>query len=77
MVDISSQSHKICVADSSFSRHLSHLGMLSIPCLKRCPFRWQCPVSSPTTHHSWSVFEFNRSLVFFAEAPPIRVPLPF
>jgi hypothetical protein len=39
------------------------------PNLKRCPFRWQCPVSSPTTHLSWSLFNFNRSLILLAEGP--------
>jgi hypothetical protein len=37
--------------------------------LERCPFRWQYPVSSPTTHLSWSLFNFNRSLVLRAEGP--------
>jgi hypothetical protein len=45
---IASQSHRICVAESSFSRHLSQVGLSVNPNLKRCPFRWQCPVKSPT-----------------------------
>jgi hypothetical protein len=28
--------------------------------------RWQCPVSSPTTHLHWSLFSFNRSFVLLA-----------
>jgi hypothetical protein len=63
-----SQSHRICEADSS-SRHLSQMGSSVNHNLKRCPFRWQCPVSSPTTHLSWSLFNFNRSLVLLAEGP--------
>jgi hypothetical protein len=68
---MASQSHKICVADSSSSRHLSQVGSSVNPILKRCPFRWQCPVSSPTTHLNWSLFNFNRSFVFLAEGPDI------
>jgi hypothetical protein len=41
------------------------------PSLKWCPFRWQCPVSSPTTHLNWSLFSFNRSVVLLAEGPSI------
>jgi hypothetical protein len=41
------------------------------PILKRCPFRWQCPVSSPTTQLNWSLFNFNRSFVLLAEGPDI------
>jgi hypothetical protein len=35
-----------------FSWHLSQVGQSLSPDLKRCPFRWQCPVNSPTTHLS-------------------------
>jgi hypothetical protein len=62
-----SQSHRMCVADSSSFRHLSQMGSLISPNLKRCPFRWQCPVSSPTTHLNWSLFSLNRSFVLLAE----------
>jgi hypothetical protein len=64
-----SQSHRLCVADSSSSRHLSQMGSLANPNLKRCPFRWQCPGSSPTTHLKWSLFNFNRSFVLLEEGP--------
>jgi hypothetical protein len=64
-----SQSHRICVADSSSSRHLSRMGSSVNPNLKRCPFRWQCPVSSPTTHLNWSLLSLNRSFVLLAEGP--------
>jgi hypothetical protein len=59
------------VADSSSSRHVSQVGSSVNPSLKRCPFRWQCPVSSPTTHLNWSLFSFNRSFVLLAEGPDI------
>jgi hypothetical protein len=55
-----SQSHRICVADST-SWHLSQMGSLISPNLKRCPFRWQCPVSSPTTHPDTVRMECLRS----------------
>jgi hypothetical protein len=67
---MASQSHRMCVADSSF-RHLSQMESSVYPSLKRCHFRWQCPVSSPTTHLSWSLFNFNRSFVLLAEGPGI------
>jgi hypothetical protein len=64
-----SQSHRICVADSSFSKHLSQVGFSVNPILKRCPFRWQRPVSSPVTHRNWFLFNFNSSLVLLTEGP--------
>jgi hypothetical protein len=54
-----------------FSRHLSQLGSPISPNLKRCPFRWQCPVNSPTIRLNWSLFNFNRSFVLLAEGPNI------
>jgi hypothetical protein len=68
---MASQSHKICVADLSSSRHISQVGLSVNPILKRCPFRWQCLVSSPTSHLNWSLFNFNRSVVLLAEGPNI------
>jgi hypothetical protein len=65
---MASQSHRICVADSSSCRHLSQVGSPVSPSLKRC----QCPVSNPTTHLSWSLFSFNRSFVHLAEGPDIN-----
>jgi hypothetical protein len=66
-----SQSHRTCVADSCASRHLSQMGSFINHILKRCPFRWQCPVYSLTIHLSWSLFRVNRSLVLLAEGPGI------
>jgi hypothetical protein len=37
--------------------------------LKRCPFRWECSVSSPATHQSWFIFSFNSSLAPLADGP--------
>jgi hypothetical protein len=53
--------------DSSSFRHLSQRGSSVNSNLKRCPFRWQCPVSSPTAQLNWSLFSFNRSFVLLAE----------
>jgi hypothetical protein len=64
---MASQSHRICAADSSSCRHLSQVGSSVSPSFRRCPFRWQCPVSNPTTHLSWSLFSSNRSFVCLAE----------
>jgi hypothetical protein len=60
------------VADSSSCRHLSQVGSSANPSLKRCPLRWQCPVSNFTTHLSWSLFSSNRSFVRLAEGPDIN-----
>jgi hypothetical protein len=51
----------MCVADSSFSRHISQMGLSISPILKRCPFKWQWPVNSPVTHHNWFLFCFSSS----------------
>jgi hypothetical protein len=59
----------MCVFVWSSTRHLSQAGSSVNPSLKRCPFRWQCPVNSPTTHLNWSLFKFNRSFVLLAECP--------
>jgi hypothetical protein len=69
---MASQWHRICVADLFACRHLSQVGSSVNPSLKRCPLRWQCPVSNPTTHLSWSLFSFNRSFVLLAEGPDIN-----
>jgi hypothetical protein len=69
---MASQSHRICVADSSSCRHLSQVGSSVSRSLKSCPLRWQCPVSSSTTHLSWSLFSSNRSFVRLAEGPDMN-----
>jgi hypothetical protein len=60
------------VTDSSSCRHLSQVGSYVNPSFKRCPFRWQCPESNPTTHLSWCLFSFNKSFVLPAEGPDIN-----
>jgi hypothetical protein len=57
------------VADSSSSRHLSHMGSSVNPNLERRPFSWQCPVNTPAIHLNWSLFNLNRSFVLLAEGP--------
>lgn len=53
-----------------FSSRLSQMELFINPSLKRWPLRWHCPVSSPTTtHHGWSLFNLNSSLVLLAEGP--------
>jgi hypothetical protein len=66
---IASQPHRTCMAHPSSSRHLSQVASCLNPNLKRCPFRWQCPVNSPTVHLNWSLFNFNRSFVVLPESP--------
>jgi hypothetical protein len=68
---IASRSHRICVTDSSSSRHPSQVGSSVNLKLKRCPFRWQCSLNSPIIHINWSLFNFNRSFVLLAEGPDI------
>lgn len=46
----------VCVCFSSFSRHISQVGLSVSPSLQRCPFSLQCPVSSPTSHRNWFLF---------------------
>jgi hypothetical protein len=66
---MASQSHRICVADSTSSRHLLQVGSSVNPSLKRCALRWQCCVNSPISHLNWSLFSFNRSFIVLAEDP--------
>jgi hypothetical protein len=66
---MASQSHRMCVPDSSFSRHLPQVRLSVNPTLKRCPFMWQSLVSSSVTHCNWFLFKFKSSLVLLAEGP--------
>jgi hypothetical protein len=68
---MASQSHRICVSDSSFSRHCSQVGLSVNSSLKRRPFRWQCPVNSPCNHLNWCLFNFNKSFFLQAEGPDV------
>jgi hypothetical protein len=53
----------MCVADSSSSRDLLQMGSSVNPSLKRCPFRWQCPVNSPTTQQYTFIIAIYRNLI--------------
>jgi hypothetical protein len=46
----------MCVADSSFSRHITQMGLFVNHSLSKCPFRQQ-----------WSVFNFKSSHALLAE----------
>jgi hypothetical protein len=52
-----------------FSWLLLHLRLFARPSSKRCPFRWQCPVSSHTIHCGWFLFNLNSSLVLSQRVP--------
>jgi hypothetical protein len=52
------------VVDYFFSVHLPQMGLFVNPSLKRYPSRWQCPASTPTTHHN-----FNSPFVLLADGP--------
>jgi hypothetical protein len=69
---MASQSHWVCVADSSSSRHRSQVGSSDNPSLKKGSLRLQCPVNSHTTHLSWSLFNFKKSFIHLAEGPDIN-----
>jgi hypothetical protein len=68
---MASQSHRICVADTSFFQAPFTTGVICQSQFERCPFRWQCPVNSPTTLPNWPLFNFNSSFVLVAESPSI------
>jgi hypothetical protein len=59
----------MCVADSSFPKQLSQIGLSVNPVLKGCPFRRQCPWRSPATYCNWFPSKFKSSLVLLAEGP--------
>jgi hypothetical protein len=72
---MASQSLRMYAANSAFSRHLSQVGSSVNLSLERCHFGWQCPVNSPTTHLNWSLFNFNRSFILFAEGSACLSPI--
>lgn len=47
--------------------HLSQPGLFVNLKFKKCPFRSQCPLSSPATHHIRFLFNFSTSLVLLVE----------
>jgi hypothetical protein len=62
-----SHSHGTCEADLSLFWHFLQMRLLTSLNLKSCPFRWQCPVSSPVIYFSWFLFSCNSSLILLAE----------
>jgi hypothetical protein len=64
-------SQDICVAHSSSSRHLSQMGSYSIPIWIGALLGDSVLLSSPTTHLTWSLFNFNRSFVPLVDGPSI------
>jgi hypothetical protein len=73
-----SQSWRMCEAISEGCWRLSHLELYTSPSLKRCPFKWQCPVSNPVIILSWSQLRLSNSPAFFAEVffkKALSVPL--
>jgi hypothetical protein len=69
---MASQPNRICMADSSFSRHLSQVGSCSILVWNGIHLGDKCPINSPISHHNWSLLNFNRSFVLLAEGPDIN-----
>jgi hypothetical protein len=59
----------MCVTNSTFSRHLSLIGLFGNRILKRCPFRRKCLIRNPVTHRNWFLFSFYSSLGLLAEGP--------
>jgi len=43
-----SQSQRKCNDASDACLHLSHSEQLTSPNLNKCPFKWQCPVATPS-----------------------------
>jgi hypothetical protein len=53
---------------------LSHVGTSYkwsywLPNFKRCPHKWQCPVSSPVACLAWNLLIFGNLVVLLAEGP--------
>jgi hypothetical protein len=42
---------------------LSRMALFVNPIWQRCPFMWHYPVTSPTIHRSWFLFNFSISFV--------------
>ena len=67
-------SHDECQAVSDACLHLLHSGLFTSSSLNRCPFDWQCPVSSHAIFLSRFLLKLNNSPTFFAEGF-LRQPL--
>ena len=62
-----SQSQRMCVAVSDACLHLSHPGLFTSPSSNRCPFKWQCLVSSPVSILTWFLLRLSNSPALSAE----------
>ena len=62
-----SRPQRTCEAISVTCFHLSHSGLFSSTSLNRCPFKWQCPVSSPVIILSWFLFRLSNSPALLAD----------
>jgi len=59
------QSWRMCEVISDGFLCLSHLGLYNNLGLKRCPFKWQRPVSNPVIILSWCLLRLSNSPAFF------------
>jgi hypothetical protein len=62
-----SQSQSACEVVSDACLHLWHSGLFTIPGLNRCPFKWQCPVSSLIIILSWFLLKLSNTPALSAE----------
>jgi hypothetical protein len=69
-----SQSQRICEAISNACLHLSHPNLSASHSLSKCPFKWQCPVSSPIIILSWFLLKLSNSQALLAQGC-LRKPL--
>lgn len=67
---------KMCGAVSDACLHLLHPGLSASPTLKKFPFKWQCPVSSPIIIPSWVLLKLSTTQALLAEGH-LRKPLAF
>jgi len=58
-----SQTKSEAISDACL--HLSHLGLSTRAQSVSCPFKWQCPVSSPILVHSLFLLKLSNSNAFF------------
>ena len=74
-----SQSQWMSEAVSDVCLHLLHSGLFTNCSLNRCPFNWQCPVSSHAIFLSRFLLNLNNSPTFFVEGfliQPLACPFP-
>jgi hypothetical protein len=61
-----------CISDACL--YLSHSGLFTSSSLNRCPFKLQCPVSSPVTILSWFLLKLSNAPALLADGL-LRKPL--